>query len=71
VQNGKRHRIEWLIDALTNENVDVAQAAGEELVEITRQDFGYSAQLGKKERDKSVARYRDWWSTEGRYRFAR
>lgn len=69
--HGGRHRIEWLIDALSAEDAEVAQGAGEELVEVTRQDFGFATATSKRERDRAQGRYREWWSTEGRYRFAR
>jgi len=69
--HGGRHRIEWLIDALSAEDVDAARGAADELVEVTRQDFGFAAAASKRDRDRSQGRYREWWSTEGRYRFAR
>lgn len=69
--SGRRHRLEWLIDALGSDVTETAQEAADELVEITRQDFGFSADAPKKERDKVMSRYREWWATEGRHRFTR
>jgi Type II secretion system (T2SS), protein E, N-terminal domain len=69
--NASRHRIEWLIDALTHEIAELRRAAGEELRAVTREYFGYSGDLPARDRDRAQQRYRDWWVTEGRLRFYR
>ncbi|HEX3773524.1 MAG TPA: HEAT repeat domain-containing protein [Polyangiaceae bacterium] len=69
LRNGKRHRIEWLIDSLLHENQDVRRAAGDELKSLTKEYFGYYDDLPKKEREKAQDRYRQWWETKGKARF--
>ncbi|HEY4014146.1 MAG TPA: HEAT repeat domain-containing protein [Polyangiaceae bacterium] len=69
--NASRHRIEWLIDALTHDVSEIRRAAGEELRATTREYFGYSSELPPRDRDRTQQRYRDWWITEGRVRFRR
>jgi hypothetical protein len=69
--NEKRHRIEWLIDALNHDVSDIRRAAGEELKALTKEYFGFSDDLPPRERERAQQRYRDWWVTEGRGRFRR
>jgi hypothetical protein len=69
--NEKRHRIEWLIDALNHDVSDIRRAAGEELKLLTKEYFGFSDDLPPRERERAQQRYRDWWVTEGRGRFRR
>jgi hypothetical protein len=64
-----RHRIEWLIDALTHDVPALRRAAGQELKALTEQYFGYYDDLPKKERERAQQKYRDWWRTEGAERF--
>jgi len=64
------HRIEWLIDALTHERIEVRRAAGEELKTLTKEYFGYYEDLSAKERERTQKAYRDWWATVGRTRFS-
>lgn len=63
------HRIEWLIDALMNEVPPLRRAAADELKQITKQYFGYYDDLPRRERERAQARYREWWTREGRHRF--
>ena len=67
--NSPRHRLEWLIDALSHEVSDIRRAAGEELKALTKEYFGFSDDLPPRERERAQQRYRDWWVTEGRGRF--
>ena len=67
--NAARHRIEWLIDALTHEIPAHRRAAGQELKALTEQYFGYYDDLPKKDREKVQQKYREWWKTEGQARF--
>ena len=41
--NASRHRIEWLIDALTHEVGEIRRAAGEELRASSKEYFGYAS----------------------------
>jgi hypothetical protein len=69
--SSSRHRIEWLIDALTHEHAAMRKAAAQELKALTREYFGYYDDLPKRERERAQQRYRDWWRGEGRARFRR
>jgi hypothetical protein len=69
--NGSRHRVEWLIDALTHEVSEIRRAAGEELRAASKEYFGFAAELPARDRERAQQRYRDWWITEGRARFRR
>jgi hypothetical protein len=67
--NGGRHRVEWLIDALMHDSAEIRRAAAEELKALTREYFGYYDDLPKKERAKAQEKYRDWWNAKGKARF--
>ncbi len=69
-ENQARHRIEWLIDALMSEHALVRAAAGEEVKLLTGEYFGYYDDLPKREREKAQGRYRHWWASVGKARFA-
>ncbi|HVY24892.1 MAG TPA: HEAT repeat domain-containing protein [Polyangiaceae bacterium] len=68
-RNSARHRIEWLIDALSHESSEIRRAAGDELKSTTKEYFGYYDDLPVAERQKAQNRYRDWWETKGKARF--
>jgi HEAT repeat protein len=70
-QNGGRHRVEWLIDALMHEVPAIRRAAGDELKAATKEYFGYYDDLPRKDREKAQQRYREWWANDGRLRFQR
>ena len=70
-QNGTRHRLEWLIDALMHEVPAMRRAAGDELKAVTKEYFGYYDDLPRKEREQAQQRYREWWRAEGRLRYPR
>jgi hypothetical protein len=67
--NGSRHRVEWLMDALTDESAEVRRAAGEELKAQTREYFGYYDDLPPAERAHAQRKYREWWEARGKGRF--
>ena len=66
----QEHRIEWLIDALLDEAEPLRDAAATELKALTKQYFGYYANLPRPERETAQARYRTWWDAEGRAKLA-
>jgi HEAT repeat protein len=68
-QNASRHRIEWLIDALTDDSAEIRRAAGEELKAQTREYFGYYDDLPPAERAHAQRKYREWWEARGKGRF--
>jgi hypothetical protein len=65
-KNGERHRIEWLIDALTNSDEALRTAAGDELKQLTQQYFGFHPSTTRREREVAQEKYRRWWQTEGK-----
>lgn len=67
--NSGRHRIEWLIDALTHDSRDTRRAAGEELKALTREYFGYYDDLPPADRRQAQEQYREWWESRGKARF--
>ncbi|MBL8718897.1 MAG: hypothetical protein JNL79_23140 [Myxococcales bacterium] len=69
-EHGQKSRIEWLIDALLDEDAALREAAGHELKELTKQYFGYYANLPRSEREQAYKRYLAWWESEGRAAFA-
>ncbi len=68
-ENSSRHRIEWLIDALTHESAEIRRAAGEELKTLTREYFGYYDDLPPGQRAHAQEKYREWWEARGKARF--
>lgn len=69
-KNGKRHRIEWLIDGLLNGEESIRQVAADELKRLTQEHYGYHAGSPKKDRERVHKRFRQWWDEEGQRRFA-
>lgn len=67
--NAGRHRIEWIIDALSSDVQALRTAAFEELKRTTQQYVGYHPLAPQRERDRAQQKYRDWWNTTGRARF--
>jgi hypothetical protein len=70
-QNKGKQRIEWLIDALAHPASGLRLAALEELVKLTRNAFGYQDDMPKRERERVMQKFRDWWTVEGRARYGR
>ena len=67
--NKKRHRMEWLIDALGHKEDALRKAAIDDLRRLTGEYFGYHHDLAKKERDAAHARWQTWWKETGQRRF--
>ena len=65
-RNGQRHRVEWLIDALTDDSAAIRQSAGEELRKISRLYIGHYDDTVLEDRVRVQERYRLWWETTGR-----
>ena len=65
-RNGSRHRVEWLIDALTDDSPNVRQSATEQLRQISRLYVGHYDDSLLEERARVQERYRAWWDTVGR-----
>ena len=62
-------RIEWLIEALLDDDLGNREAAAVELKDLTKVFFGYYANLPRNEREDAYRRYRAWWREEGRSQF--
>jgi hypothetical protein len=69
-EHGSRHRIEWLIDALTHADEALRTRAGDELKQLTQQYFGFHPGTSRREREVAQEKYRRWWEAEGRQQFA-
>jgi Type II secretion system (T2SS), protein E, N-terminal domain/HEAT repeats len=69
-EHGRKHRIEWLIDALGLRDLTQRDAALEELRRLTGEDFGGVADESRKDRDQLRDRWTAWWTESGRARFA-
>ncbi|MBK7580241.1 MAG: HEAT repeat domain-containing protein [Myxococcales bacterium] len=69
-ENSARHRVEWLIDALAHDSLELRRAAGEELKSVTKEYFGYYEDLPAKERQRAQLAYRQWWEATGKARFS-
>ena len=61
-----RHRIEWLIDALSEKNAELRLEAAQELEELSGRHFGYHFDLGRREREEARRRWFDWWQSTGK-----
>jgi HEAT repeat protein len=70
-QNRGKQRVEWLIDALAHPSSHLRLSAVEELVKLTRNAFGYQDEMPKRERERVMQKFRDWWAVEGRARYGR
>ena len=70
-QNRGKQRVEWLIDALAHPSSHLRLSAVEELVKLTRNAFGYQDEMPKRERERVMQKFRDWWAIEGRARYGR
>ena len=69
-ENGNKSRIEWLIDALLDDDLATREAAAGELKDLTKVFFGYYANLPRADREDAHRRYVAWWNDEGRKKFA-
>jgi len=70
-EHKRRHRIEWLIEALVHKEAALRQAASEDLRKLTGESFGYHHDLPRRDREQAQQRWRMWWTEIGRRRFAR
>ncbi|MEM7137950.1 MAG: HEAT repeat domain-containing protein [Myxococcota bacterium] len=60
-----RHRVEWLIDALTHTDERLRRRASDELKHLTQEYFGYHPGHAKREREAAQEKYRRWWHEVG------
>ncbi|MEM8609916.1 MAG: HEAT repeat domain-containing protein [Myxococcota bacterium] len=64
-RNLESHRVEWLIDALTNSDERLRRRASDELKHLTQEYFGYHPGHAKREREAAQQKYRRWWTEVG------
>ncbi|MFZ1863109.1 MAG: HEAT repeat domain-containing protein [Polyangiales bacterium] len=64
-KQGHKHRVEWLIDALTHSDERLRRRAGDELEHLTQEDFGYEPGSSKRDRETVQEKYRLWWQRVG------
>lgn len=69
--SAERHRIDYLIEGLLNEDEAIRRDAGAELQRLSREYLGYHAGLPRREREVLKRRYEEWWEEQGRALFLR
>lgn len=65
-ENGKRSRIEWLIESLDHDEAEIRAIVARDLARRSKQDFGYRTDLPSEERQAIRERYRLWWTGQQR-----
>lgn len=68
-ENARRHRLEWLIEALLHKESALRTAAIAELRRLTGESLGYEAEAPRRERELAHRRWLTWWLEGGRQRF--
>ena len=68
---GKKHRVEWLLEALSAQDPERRLHAAQELETVSGHYVGYHFDLGKRERQAARHRWQRWWEQTGRARFGR
>jgi hypothetical protein len=62
--NGRRSRLEWLIDSLDHEDPEIRAIASRDLIRAAGHDYGYRVNMPRDDRRAIRERYRLWWSTQ-------
>jgi|GEM_PF-2315733 len=65
----KLPRVLWMIEGLGHKDENIRYLSIEELKELTGEFFGYFYDAPKKDRERSIERWKEWWKTEGEKRF--
>ena len=60
----KRSRLDWLIDALSSEELGLRQDAHRELASLAGDDFGYRPDADKRSRTRAIEVWQQWWNEE-------
>ena len=60
----KRSRLDWLIDALSSEELELRTQAHRELQALAGDDFGYRPDGDKRTRLRAIEVWQQWWSDE-------
>ncbi len=56
----RSERVDWLIEAIQLKDETIIQAANQELIELTGQDFGLSSETGRRERSNVIQQWKTW-----------
>jgi hypothetical protein len=59
-------RVQWLIEGLRSKNRDIRFSSAQELGQLTSQYFDYYFDAEKKEREKAIDQWEEWWQEKGR-----
>ena len=60
----RKSRIDWLIDGLESDDVELRKLSVAELAPIAGDDFNYDAEFEKRMRQNSIKMFRKWWSDQ-------
>ncbi len=60
----KRSRLDWLIDGLASEELELRQDAHRELASLAGDDFGYRPDADKRSRQRAIEVWQQWWTEE-------
>ncbi|MCD6497450.1 MAG: hypothetical protein J7M25_03995 [Deltaproteobacteria bacterium] len=63
-QHSNEHPVEWMLDALDEQDLECRFVAVRKLTALADQDFGYRFDLDDAERAEAVARWRSWWEQQ-------
>lgn len=69
IKHQKVPRMLWLIEGLNHKDENIRYLSIEELRDITGEFFGYFYDAPKRERERSIEKWREWWRREGEKRF--
>jgi len=61
-ENGRRSRVEWLIDGLDHDDPEIRSIASRDLILASGQDYGYRVDMPRDDRRAIRERYRLWCS---------
>ena len=64
-QRAKKHsRLDWLLEGLASEELELRSAAHRELAGLAGDDFGYRPDADKRSRQRSISVWQQWWVEE-------
>ncbi len=64
-QHGTEHRVQWIIESLHHKEVSVRRWAADELIRITGRRVPFPAGGERRERERAVQSWLEWWEDEG------
>jgi hypothetical protein len=57
-------RLDWLLEGLASEELELRSAAHRELAGLAGDDFGYRPDADKRSRQRSIEVWQQWWVEE-------